>query len=219
MSTSRQQSSLVNFQTTIFCFALVVALNVSALARESEEISGLPTASANSESENAAIFQEIKVFANVPVSIREAITIAEKRTPGTRVVGVSFDGRADSLVYKIKAYRANETWNGTIDASTGKIVGDEIVSPVSGLDVKDKIELDDLGNAGLDLSDAVEIAENSAAGKAVSAGLGEADGKLSFLVVVVADGSLTEVSIAPDHEQNPIGQPAAGRTTKRNHAH
>ena len=88
-----KRSFLVGFAATSFCLALSVALPISALALESDEISGLPAAPAYSESESAAIFQEIKVFANVPVSIREAIKIAETRTPGTRVVDVSFDGR------------------------------------------------------------------------------------------------------------------------------
>ena len=93
-----------------------------------------------------------------------------------------------------------------------------MVTPVSSLDVNDKPEFENLGIAGLHLSDAVEIAEKSTAGKAVSAGLGEATGKLSFLVVVIADGSLKEVSIAADQEQNRIAQPTVGRTTKRRHA-
>jgi uncharacterized membrane protein YkoI len=114
-----KRSFLVGFAATSFCLVLLVALPISALARESSDIPGVPAAPEYSESEKAAIFQEIKVFAHVPVSIHDAIAIAEKRTPGTRVVDVSFDGQADNLVYKIKAYHGNETWNGTIDASTG----------------------------------------------------------------------------------------------------
>jgi len=213
-----KRSFLVGFAATSFCLALSVALPISALARVSSEIPGLTAAPAYSESETAAILQEIEVFAHVPVSIREAITIAEKRTPGIRVVDVSFDGRAGNLVYKIKAYRANETWNGMIDASTGKVVGNGMVTPVSSLEVNEKLKLDNSGNAGLALLDAVEIAEKSTAGKAVSAGLGEADGKLSFLVVVIADGSLKEVSIAADQEKNRTGQPNVGRAAKGNQA-
>ena len=208
-----KRSFLIGFAAPSFCLALSVALPISALARVSSETPSLPAASAYSVSETAAILQEIKLFAHVPVSIREAITIAEKSRPGIRVGDVSFDGRADNLVYKIKAYRANETWNGTIDASTGKVVGDGMVTPVSSLDVNDK-----LGTTGLVLSDAVAIAEQSTAGKAVSAGVGKADGKLSFLVVVIADGSLKEVSMVAEQEQNRTGQPTVGRTVKRNHA-
>ena len=105
-----------------------------------------------------------------------------------------------------------------IDASTGKVVGNGMVTPVSSLEVNEKLKLDNSGTAGLALLDAVEIAEKSTAGKAVSAGLGEADGKLSFLVVVVADGSLKEVSIAADQEKNRTGQPNVGRAAKGNQA-
>jgi uncharacterized membrane protein YkoI len=213
-----KRSFLIGFAAASFCLALSVALPISALARVSSETPGLPAAPAYSESETAAILQEIMVFARVPVFIREAITIAKKSTPGIRVIDVSFDGREDNLVYKIKAYRANETWNGTIDASTGKVVGDGTLTPVSSMDVNDKAALDASGTARLDLLDAVKIAEKSTAGKAVSAGLGKTDGKLSFMVVVIADGSLKEVSMAADREQNRIGLPTIGRTAKRNHA-
>jgi hypothetical protein len=82
MYSKMKRSFLVGFAATSFCLALSVALPISALARVSSEIPDLPAAPAYSESETAAILQEIKVFAHVPVSIREAITIAEKSTPG-----------------------------------------------------------------------------------------------------------------------------------------
>jgi uncharacterized membrane protein YkoI len=210
-----KHSFLVGSAATSFCLGLLLALPICALARESSELPVSPAAREYSESERAAISEEIKAFANVPVSIRDAIAIAEKRIAGTRVVDVSFDGRADNLVYKIKAHLGDKTWNGTIDASTGKIMGDGIVAPVSSLDAKDKTELDDFTASGVFLSDAVKIAEQSTAGRAVSAGLGEADGALSFLVVVVADGSLKEVSIAADQEANRIDKLTVGRTKKR----
>jgi hypothetical protein len=90
-----------------------------------------------------------------------------------------------------------------------------VVVPVSSLDVKNKLELDDFRIAGVYLSDAVGIAEKSTAGKAVSAGLGDADGKLLFLVVVVTDSSLKEVSITPNREQNRSNKSDVGRKTKK----
>jgi hypothetical protein len=43
----------------------------------------------------------------------------------------------------------------------------------------------------------VPIAEEYGDGKAVSAGLEEANGRLVFLVVLVADGSLKQISVDP----------------------
>ena len=74
------------------------------------------------------------------------------------------------------------------------------LTPVSTLDAIDKVELAGFAQAGITLSDAVEIAEKYAFGRAVSGGLAEADGGLIFLVVVVADGRLKEVSIDPSSQ-------------------
>ena len=162
----------------------------------------IPTSGQFSESETAAMLQEINVLANAQISVRDAIEIAEKRTPGAKAVDVSFDGRADRLAYRVKTYWQNEVWEGTVDASTGKIVGEGIVTPVSTLDAIDRIELADFRTAGIDLSDVVPIAEKYGEGKAVSAGLEEEDGRLIFLVVVVVDGALKQLSVDPNEEQS-----------------
>ena len=72
--------------------------------------------------------------------------------------------------------------------------------PVSALDEIDRVELAGFAQIGINLSDAVEIAEKYAFGKAVSGGLAEADGELIFLVVVVANGRLKEVTIDPSSQ-------------------
>jgi len=167
-----------------------------ALARASSEPVNPTSAKQFSEAEMAAILQEIKVFANAQISVRDAIEIAEKRATGAKAVDVSFDGQADRLAYRVKAYRHDQIWEGTVDATTGKIVGEEIVMPASTLSAKDRIELAGLRAARIDLSD-VPIAEEYGDGKAVSAGLEEANGRLVFLVVLVADGSLKQISVDP----------------------
>jgi uncharacterized membrane protein YkoI len=207
-----KRAFLIGSAAAFYCLGLVaILLPISALARESSDtqISLPPREFSNSET--AAIFQEMKVFANVPVSIRDAIAVAEKRSVGAKVVDVSFDGQVDRLAYKIKAYQDGQIWDGAIDASTGKIIGDGILTPVSNLDVKDQVELDGFRIAGIDLSDAAEIAEKYAAGKAVSAGLEQVDGKLVFLVVVVTDNSLKEVSIDPSQRQNRPRRPIVSK--------
>jgi uncharacterized membrane protein YkoI len=104
------------------------------------------------------------------------------------------------LAYRVKAYRHDEVWQGTVDATTGKIVGEEIVTPVSTLNAKDRIELAGFRAARIDLSDVVPIAEEYGDGKAVSAGLEEENGRLVFLVVLVADGTLKQISVDPNQK-------------------
>jgi uncharacterized membrane protein YkoI len=187
--------------------ALATALStipISVLAREFSDTTKPALAQQQTESDRAAIFQEIKVFANVQFSVREVIAIAEKRAVGAKVVDVSFDGRADRLAYRVKTYQHDEILAVTIDASTGKAIGDTIVTPVSALDVKDKIELAGFRTAVIDLSDVVSIAESYGSGKAVSVGLDEEDGELIFLVVVVTDGSLRQISVDPREAPSPL---------------
>jgi uncharacterized membrane protein YkoI len=182
---------------------------MSVLAREFSDTTK-SLAQQLSEKDRFAIFQEIKVFANVQISVREVIAIVEKRAVGAKVVHVSFDGQADRLSYRVKTYQQDEISDVTIDASTGKTIGDAIVTPVSALDVKDKIELAGFGTAVIDLSDVVSIAESYGTGKAVSVGLDEENGKLIFLVVVVTDGSLRQISVDPNETPSPIRKASIG---------
>ena len=199
-------------ETTMFAkrfteLVLATALStipMSVLAREFSDTTKPALAQQLSDSDRDAIFQEIKVFANVQISIRQVIAIAENRAVGAKVVDVSFDGQADRLAYRVKTYLHDEISAVTIDASTGKTVGDAIVTPVSALDLKDKIELAGFGTAVIDLSDVVSIAETYGCGKAVSVGLDEKGGKLIFLVVVVTDGSLRQISVDPNEAPSPL---------------
>lgn len=193
--------------TTRFAGVLLLlalaAIPSSTPARASMD-SGSPTSAPSfSDQEWAAILREIKVFANAKVSVRDAIEIAETRSHGARAVDVSFDGQADRMAYRVKTWRNDELWQGTIDASTGQIFGEEVVTSVSTLDTKDKDELAGFRTAGVNLYDVLSIAERLGKGKAVSAGLEEDDGRVIFLVVLVtADGSLKQMSVTPGPESS-----------------
>jgi hypothetical protein len=77
---------------------ILSTIPMSTLARESSgAITPTPAQDFN-ESERAAIFQEIKVFANAQISVRDVIKIVEESASGAKVVDVSFEGRADRLV-------------------------------------------------------------------------------------------------------------------------
>ena len=181
-------------------FSSLSVLPMPALAHESDGAAKPAPAQDVSESERTAIFQEIKVFANVQISVRDVIKIAEGRVSGAKVVDISFDGGGGRLAYNVKTYLNDEISAVTIDASTGKTIGDALVTPVSALHAKDRIELAGFSAAVIDLSDVVPIAEAYGSGKAVSVGLDEENGKLIFLVVVVTDGSLKQISVDPNEQ-------------------
>jgi uncharacterized membrane protein YkoI len=174
-------------------------LPMPALAHESDG-AAKPTPSLDfSQSERTAILQEIKVFADTRISVRDVIKIAEGAS-GAKVVDVSFDGGGGRLAYNVKTYLKEEISAVTIDASTGRTIGDPLVTPVSALDAKDRIELAGFNTAVIDFSDVVPIAEAYGSGKAVSVGLDEENGKVTFLVVVVTDGSLKQISVDPNEQ-------------------
>jgi uncharacterized membrane protein YkoI len=175
-------------------------LPMPTLAHESDGGEKPAPAQDFSESEGTAIFQEIKVFANAQISVRDVIKIAEGRVSGAKVVDISFDGGGGRLAYNVKTYLNDEISAVTIDASTGKTIGDALVTPVSALHAKDRIELAGFSAAVIDLSDVVPIAEAYGSGKAVGVGLDEENGKLIFLVVVVTDGSLKQISVDPNEQ-------------------
>jgi uncharacterized membrane protein YkoI len=116
-------------------------LPTTALAQESSDTTMPALAQGVSASDRAAIILEIEAFASVQISVRDVIAIAEKHSVGGKVVDVSFDDRAERLVYRVKTYQHDNIWEGVIDASTGKLVRDGTVTPVSALDIKDNAEL------------------------------------------------------------------------------
>lgn len=182
------------FIELLVSFVLAV-VPISAFARQFGDTSVPETAQEFSHLEGAGIFKRTKVFANARVTLWRAMAIAETRAAGAKIVDIGFDGESDQGAYKVKTYQHNELWTGTIDASTGEIIGEGVVTPVASLKGKEKAELANFRASGMDLSEAMASAEEYGVGSAVSAGLEEQDGKPIFVVLVVADGALKEVSV------------------------
>src|SRR3984957_20432775 len=174
---------------------VLVVVPISGFARQFGDTPAPASSQEFSPSEGAGTFKGSEVFSNVRVPIRRAIAIAEARVKGAKIVDIGFDEESDQGAYKVKTYQHNEIWTGTIDASTGEIIGEGVVTPVESLEGKEKAELANFRASGMDLSEAIAIAEEYGVGSAVSAGLEEQNGKPIFVVVVVADGRLKEVSV------------------------
>ncbi len=174
---------------------VMVALGpISATAHSAAERAD--SSSAPEQGQTLSVQSELETFNQVKVSARDGIAAVEQHLAGAKVVDISFDGQAQAPLYHVKAYRNGVIWNGAIDASTRTIVSDSS-TPASQLDAEDRSNLADLKRARFDLAEAVVIAETYGGGKAVGAGLSRADGRLIFLVVVVSDGALKEISVDP----------------------
>jgi len=142
--------------------------------------------------------RELEAFRAAQLSLRQAITIAEKRHTGSRTADISFDGGAGAPVYRVKTFQDNRLWEHAIDAKSGDIIGTETVSHVNDLNSDDRNNVMALRTVRQELSDAVAIAEQVASGTAIGGGLMNDKGKLNFIIVVVSGGSdLKQVVLEP----------------------
>jgi uncharacterized membrane protein YkoI len=179
----------------LFVSSALPVVPISALARQLGDASVPEPAQEFSHPENEGVFEGNEAFANVHISIRRAIAIAERRVEGARIFDIGFDEDSDRLAYAVKTYQHNEIWTGTIDASTGEIIGEGVVTRIASLEGKEKAVLTGFRASGMGLSEAIAIAEEYGGGSAVSAGLEERNGKQIFVVVVIVDGKLKEVAV------------------------
>ena len=182
--------------------SLLIAPISGAFGHESADLATKPSVPPFTESESAAILQEIKHFASARISARRAIAIAERRDARAKVIDLSFDGTTSRLAYRVKVLLNDQLWEGAIDASTGVPVGDGSTTPASRLDEEDRTALAAFTAAGMDLSEAIAIAEQYGSGKAVSAGLQHDGAKLVLPVVIVSEGSLKEISVEPGEQRS-----------------
>ena len=147
---------------------------------------------------------ELKAFSQVKVALAAAIAAANKHTSGGAVVDASFDSGDGKLTYKVKTYQNSSVWEGIVDAASGQVTGVCKTTPESELDEEDKAELAGLKQATTTLAQAVDTAEKYVAGKAMSAGLEETNGKIVFEVMVLKNGSVRKMVIDPKTGQNLI---------------
>ncbi|CAL75542.1 conserved hypothetical protein [Bradyrhizobium sp. ORS 278] len=143
------------------------------------------------------IDRELDRFRRSGVSLHQALRIAEKMHPGSRTADISFEGGLDVPVYKVRTLRSGQIWEFDIDCSTAKVLNSVLFSTVDRLNETDRNSLAALNGVTLKMSDAIRIAERSAAGRAISGGLINKDGKLAFIVVVVSGKDLKQVTLEP----------------------
>jgi uncharacterized membrane protein YkoI len=185
----------------LFAFALLSALLPAptlAMATSSDAAAALQ----NEAGDDAALNQhaanrEIERFRSSAISLRQAMAIAEAMHAGSTTADVSFDGAADSSVYRVKTLHNDRVWLHAIDATTGEIVGAEAAVPLTELDADDRNNLAALKAVRHRLLEAVRVAEHAASGKAISGGLIRERGRLNFAIVVLSGNDLKEVVLQP----------------------
>jgi hypothetical protein len=154
--------------------------------------------------------QLLEQFQSAELSLNQAMRTAEKLHGGSRTVQISFE-ISDPPGYRVKTVKNDDIWENMIDARTGDVAGDEIVSSLRALDEADRDNIIALRSTRQSLADAVVVGEKAASGKALGGGLMNKDGKLNFVIVVASGGDLKQVMLEP---------PRAGRRSaiRRSHA-
>ncbi|MCA1458562.1 PepSY domain-containing protein [Bradyrhizobium sp. BRP22] len=154
------------------------------------------------ESDDQAVAHQIELFRTAQVSLSRAIEIAERAHTGARTSDVSFDGGTGAPIYRVRTFYDGKLWEHAIDAATGEISTDRLVSPLKELNAEDRTNIASLSGVDQQLSDAVRVAERAASGKAISGGLTRERGKLNFVVIVVSGLDLKQVILEPPRRKN-----------------
>jgi hypothetical protein len=161
--------------------------------------------------EDETVSHELELFRAAEVSLRGALTIADRLHAGSRVVDIAFDGASGSPVYRVKTLQGNHIWEDAIDARTGQVAGKTVVSSLGNLDRENRSHLIALKAIRQELVDAVLVAEKSTAGKAVSGGLMSEDGKVNFVIVVLSGTDLKQVILEPPSTSGRRSRPRLSR--------
>ncbi|UZE50186.1 PepSY domain-containing protein [Rhodopseudomonas sp. P2A-2r] len=140
---------------------------------------------------------ELVWFARSVDAVPELTKKVETQFADGKILDVSFDGQGAVPIFNMKGSRRGQIWNIVVDASKREIIRVDPLMPRSDLGAEDQRKVADFEQSNIVLSETMEIAEQYGVGKAVSAGLEYAQGRLVFLVVIVSDGALKEVSVDP----------------------
>jgi uncharacterized membrane protein YkoI len=135
-------------------------------------------------------------FLAAPLSLIEAISIAERSHTGSRAAAISID-TSDNPSYRVRTVKDKKIWENVVDVRTGRIVGPETSWWLHELEMEERDNINALRLVKQELSAAVAIAEKAAAGKAISGGLVKEGDQLNFVVVVLSDDHVKEVFLEP----------------------
>jgi uncharacterized membrane protein YkoI len=167
------------------------------------------SASAHRETNTESDQRFLAAFRAAPLSLVQAIGIAERLHTGSRAAAISFD-TSDNPSYRVRTVKDKEVWENVIDVRTGLIAGLETSWTLNELEMEERDNINALRLVKQELSDAVAIAEKAAAGRAISGGLVKEGDQLNFVVVVLSDDDMKEVFLEPPRATSKR-QPATSR--------
>jgi uncharacterized membrane protein YkoI len=154
------------------------------------------------KSDDLEVAHQIELFRTAQVSLSRAIEIAERAHAGARTSDVSFDGGSGAPVYRVRTFYDGQLWEHAINAATGEIATDRLISSLKELNAEDRTNIASLSVVDQQLVDAVRVAERATSGKAISGGLTRERGKLSFVVIVVSGLDLKQVILEPPRRKS-----------------
>jgi hypothetical protein len=193
--------------TPIIRRMLAGILLLSSILASSEAIADLSNDSAGQLGQSVSTQQEknakpeeryLAQFRAAPLSLTQAIAVAERLHVGSRTAAVTFE-ISDRPGYRVRTVRNKEVWENVVDVITGRAIGVEASLSMSDLEVDERDNIMALRSVGQKLSDAVAVAEKAAAGKAISGGLVKEEDQVNFVVVVLSDDRVKEVFLEPPH--------------------
>jgi hypothetical protein len=151
----------------------------------------------------------LAAFRAAPLSLTQAIAIAERLHTGSRTAAISFD-ISDNPFYRVATIKDEEIWENVVDVRTGRIVEPETSRNLNELEREERDTIGAFRAVKQELSDAVAIAEKAAAGKAISGAMVKEGDQLNFVVVVLSNDHLKEVFLEPPRATSK-DRPAASR--------
>ena len=162
----------------------------------------LGSTQAQTENQQEQVSQaDISAFQNAKIGVAQAINSAEQKAGGGKAIDAAFQANGGTPGYQVKVFNNDQMWEGTVDANTGKVVGQAKTTPKSQLDQEDQAEVSALGNAQTTLKDAVMKAEQQSGGKAISAGLEQRNGKTAYEIQIVKNGAVQAMNVDPQTGQ------------------
>jgi hypothetical protein len=105
----------------------------------------------------------LAAFRDAPLSLSQAIAIAERLHMGSRTAVISFDTSYKPF-YRVTTVKDKEIWESVVDVHTGRTVEPETSRNLNELDREERDNINALRSIKQELSDAVSIAEKAAAG-------------------------------------------------------
>jgi uncharacterized membrane protein YkoI len=162
-------------------------------------VGGLPLAMAAPDVEVPAgqiSTAHLKEFEQARVAVRDAIGAAEQQSHG-KAVDIAFAVEHGKRVYRVKTYKDGAVWEGTLDATTGALIGPGKTTNEAQLDPEDQAEIAGLKTARTSLTEAVASVQTRLGGKAFDAGLEQKGGTVVYEIKLVKNGAVLGATVDP----------------------